>query len=399
MRNISIIFIILCIIGCAGTKGKKRAIKDVEKKTAINVYSQYWNTAEDSLNLFLHLELPFNHFVFKKKLDHFYSDIAFTLVISDAEKNIQVYRESWNEKIIKSYYEDTRNPKNYLTTERNISLLPGNYKLFLNIQDEDSRRNWQINKKYKLKKIDVLGPALLYLDNVESQKTFAVAITEKIDTLWIRTQVNLVDSLPHQIDFTVMRKEAVMDSGTINITAMGLNNLYYLPIPMIQHKRGWYEIILQYQNEEQSVSFSYGVTGQGYWSNDINEVVGVMQYILVAHSEYKKLKDMEESSQWDYIYEYWDEKDPSPETIKNELLIQLNDRVKYVNKNYSILMPGWRSDRGRIYIIYGQPQYVDESYQDTMGYTYQKWVYPNGKQFIFIDRSMSGDYSIYQEMY
>ena len=62
-------------------------------------------------------------------------------------------------------------------------------------------------------------------------------------------------------------------------------------------------------------------------------------------------------------------------------------------------MHGWRSDRGRIYIIYGEPHLVYESYQDNMGYNYQKWVYSNGKEFTFIDRTMSGDYTLYQERF
>ena len=108
---------------------------------------------------------------------------------------------------------------------------------------------------------------------------------------------------------------------------------------------------------------------------------------------------MDNLSKWNYLHNYWKEKDPSPKTPENELLNQINERVKFVNKNFSILKPGWRSDRGRIYIIYGPPQNVDESYQDQMGYNYLKWIYPSGKQFIFIDRSMSGDYSLYREMY
>ena len=408
MKKISII-IVLYIIGCAGNQGNKRAGIDTQKKSKINIYSQHWNISEDSLNLFLHFELPLNHFVFKKSPENFYSDINFTLVISDTEQNTQMYRESWNEKVTQTYYSDTRNPEKYFTTERNIALIPGNFKVFLNIQDADSRRNWQINKEYKLERIGALGPSLLFINdgfnilyedqnNVESQKSFAVVIREKIDTLWLRTQVYLVDSLSNQIDFSVIYKETVIDSGLINITGIGINYLYYLPIPMIQHKRGRYEITLSFQGEKQTVSFSYRIKGKRYWTDDLDEVVGVMQYMHIAHSDYKKLQDMDESSQWNYIDEYWKEKDPSPETEGNELLIQLNNRVEFVNKKFSIIIPGWKSDRGRIYIIYGKPKY-DESYQDQMGYTYQKWVYSSGKQFIFIDRSMSGDYSLFREMY
>ena len=398
MKNISFIFIVLLIISCAGTKGKKLSERDFQQKSGISIYSQYWNIGEDSLNLFLHFELPLDHFVFKKSPDQFYSDVAFTLVISDAVQNTQVYREFWNESVTQSYYEDTRNPDYYFTTERNISLIPGEYKIFLNIQDQDSRRNWKINKEYKLERVGILGPALLFVNNMESQKIFSMNIIATIDTLWLRSQVHLADSLPDQIDYTVIRKETVIDSGTINVTGTGLNHLYYLPIPMTQYRRGWYEITLSCQGEKQIISFSYEPKGNRYWTDDVDELVGVMQYILPTHSEYKKLKDLDESSQLDYIREYWKEKDPSSETDENELLLQLNERVKFVNKNFSILMPGWRSDRGRIYIIYGPPQY-DKSYKDQRGYNYQKWVYPSGKQFIFIDSRMSGDYSLYREMY
>ena len=207
MRKTSII-IILCIIGCAGIQGKKRTVKDFRKKDEINVYSRHWNISEDSLNLFLYFELPLNHFVFKKSQDHFDSDIAFTLVISDAGQNTQIYREHWNKKITQSFYEDTRNPEHYFTTERNISLIPGDYTFFLNIQDQDNRKSWKINKEYKLDRVDMIGPALLFVNNVESQKTFAVSIMNKTDTLWIRTQVNLQ---PERVISTMGEDEIKID--------------------------------------------------------------------------------------------------------------------------------------------------------------------------------------------
>ena len=239
MKKISIIFIILCLIGCAGIKGKKWPVKDSRYKSEISAYSQHWNTGEDSLNLFLHMRLPLKKIVFRKSHDHFYSNITYTLVISHAKKNVQVYRKSWNEKVIQPYYEDTRNPDNYFTTERNITLFPGHYKLFLNVQDEDSRQNWQLNEEYELERVGVLGPVLLFLNNSESQKTLAVNIVEEIDTLWIRTQVNLqverkirtigkgddefeIDS---DIQYAVTRKETIIDSGIVNVSGTGIKVL------------------------------------------------------------------------------------------------------------------------------------------------------------------------------
>ena len=408
MKKINFIIIILLILSCAGSQKKRSFEKDTQHKSKISIYSQHWNILEDSLNFFLHMEFPLNQLVFRKSAYHFYSDIAYTLVISHAEKNLQVYRESWNEQIIQPYYEDTRNSDNYYTTEKNITLSPGTYKLFFNVQDEDSRQNWQFNKEYKLESVNGLGPILPFINNENFHKIIAINTMAKIDTIWLRTQIHLIiqeseskilqDTIPDSIDYIVSREAIQIDSGKVNLSEIISNQLYYIPIPFKESIRGLYEITLRFKDFEQTTSFNYGNMEKQYWTDDIEELVGVMRYIIILHSEYKVLKEMDESSQWDYINKYWKEKDLSPETDENELLIQLNDRVKFVNKNFSILMPGWESDRGRIYIIYGPPQY-DESYQDQIGYSYQKWIYPSGKQFIFIDRSMSGNYSLYREMY
>ena len=346
----------------------------------------------------MHISLPFNHFVFKKNIDHFFSEVTFTLVISDKEQNIQMYRESWKEGITEPYYEDTRDPDNYFKTEKYISLHPGLYNLFLNVQDEDSRKNWKIVKEIKLERVNYLSPSLLFIKEKNGKLNHMDFIIQKTDTIFLRTQVNLPNSSDQNIEYTIIYNESIIDSGEIEISNVGIQNLYHLPIPFTQHKRGRYEIELSFLEDKQITSFSYGYKTKHYWTDDVKEVVGVMRYILL-YSEYKKLKGKDDLEKWNTINKYWKEKDPSPETPENELLIELNERVRYSNKNFSILMHGWRSDRGRIYIIYGEPHIVDVSYQDKMGYHYQKWVYSNGKEFIFIDRTMSGEFTLYQERF
>lgn len=402
----------LLIFSCAGiSKINKKSKVTIESK--IKVQTQYWNMTSDSINLYTHIALPLNRFVFKKQRDHFAGEIIFTLVISDAENNSQIHRESWREKISEPYYENTRDPDNYFKTERNIALLPGTYKLFLNVQDEDSRKNWKINKKLTLDRVNYISPSLLFIKENDGQMKQVDFLIQKMDTIWLRTQINFPNDdtlsgpvieksnqidLNKDIEFFVIHKEAIIDSGKVKITHAGIQNLYYLPIPIIQHNKGSYKIELRYLDDKQTTSFYYGFKTKNYWTDELDEVVGVMRYIL-PYSEYKQLKGKDESEKWEAINIYWKEKDPSPETDENELLNELNERVRFSNKNFSILMHGWRSDRGRIYIIYGEPQIVDETYRDNRGYNYQKWVYANGKEFLFIDRTMSGDYTLHHERF
>ena len=118
-QKIKNIFLILLIFSCAGIH-KKDQISE-KRGSEISIRTQQWNTGADSLNLYMHMVLPLNHFVFKKNIDHFFSEVTFTLVISDKEHNIQMYRESWKEGITEPYYEDTRDPDNYFRKEKNIT--------------------------------------------------------------------------------------------------------------------------------------------------------------------------------------------------------------------------------------------------------------------------------------
>ena len=396
IKTINYIIFILLIVSCAAVNKKKRT--DKKQSSEISIYTQQWNTGADNLNLYMHISLPLNHFVFTKQKDHFKSEVTFTLVISDNEENIQLFRETWKEKITEFYYENTRDLDNYFKTEKNIVLLPGRYKLFLNVQDEDSRKNWKVVKEIELNRVSYISSSLLFIKGKEEQLKQVSTVAEKSDTIWLRTQVNLPSESKPEIAYFITYDEAVIDSGSIAITDAGIENLYYLPIPLVQHKRGKYEIELRFMDDVQKTTFLYGHKAKYYWTDDINEVIGVMRYIL-TNSEFKQLKGKGASDNWEAINTYWKEKDPSPGTDENELLEELNERVKFSNKNFAVLMHGWRSDRGRIYIIYGKPQLVDDSFQDNSGYHFQKWMYENGKEFIFIDRTMSGDYTLYQERF
>ena len=66
-------------------------------------------------------------------------------------------------------------------------------------------------------------------------------IKQKTDTIWLRLQVNLPDTLNQGIDYTIIYDEAIIDSGEVVISDVGIQNLYYLPIPFTQHKRGKYK--------------------------------------------------------------------------------------------------------------------------------------------------------------
>ena len=127
----------------------------------------------------------------------------------------------------------------------------------------------------------------MFIKDKEEQVTQVDFILQKTDTVLLRTQVNLRKSLDAKIKYFITHKESIIDSGEVAISDTAMQNLYYLPIPLNQHKRGWYEIELILLDDKQTTTFHYGFKTKNYWTDEIDEVVGVMRYIL-PYSEYKK---------------------------------------------------------------------------------------------------------------
>src|SRR5579859_6288378 len=84
-------------------------------------------------------------------------------------------------------------------------------------------------------------------------------------------------------------------------------------------------------------------------------------------SEFKKLTTNAERDQ--FIEAFWQRRDPTPDTAENEYKEEHYRRIAYANEHFAAGMPGWRTDRGRIYIMYGPPTSIDSH---PMGGPYQR---------------------------
>ena len=100
IKKINLLIIIFSILSCTGSREKITFGND-RSKSEIKIYKQHWNITQNSMNLFIHVELPINRFVFTKALDHFYSNLVITMTLIDVDHNTQVFRDSWNARITK----------------------------------------------------------------------------------------------------------------------------------------------------------------------------------------------------------------------------------------------------------------------------------------------------------
>ena len=74
-------------------------------------------------------------------------------------------------------------------------------------------------------------------------------------------------------------------------------------------------------------------------------------------SAFMQLSNDEERDQ--FIEAFWQRRDPTPDTEENEFKEEHYRRIAYANEHFAAGIPGWKTDRGRIYIVFGPPDEID----------------------------------------
>jgi GWxTD domain-containing protein len=72
---------------------------------------------------------------------------------------------------------------------------------------------------------------------------------------------------------------------------------------------------------------------------------------------FENLSSDEERQQ--FIEQFWLRRDPTPGTPRNEFKEEHYERIVYANERFSSGKPGWKTDRGRLYIIHGKPDQIE----------------------------------------
>ena len=124
---------------------------------------------------------------------------------------------------------------------------------------------------------------------------------------------------------------------------------------------------------------------------------------------FKRFNTDEEREQ--FVEQFWLRRDPTPDSMENEYKEEHYRRIAYANERYASGIPGWKTDRGRIYITFGPPDEIEShpsggTYQrpitegggETSTYPFEDWRYRyidgigNDVNIEFVDPTMTGEY-------
>jgi len=114
-----------------------------------------------------------------------------------------------------------------------------------------------------------------------------------------------------------------------------------------------------------------------------------------------------------FIEEFWQRRNPDPDSVDNPVKEEHYRRIAYANEHFASGVAGWRTDRGRIYIMYGKPDDLEshtqgENYErpldqgggETKTYAFEDWTYHyiegigENVELEFVDPSGTGEFRL-----
>src|ERR1700728_3341630 len=160
----------------------------------------------------------------------------------------------------------------------------------------------------------------------------------------------------------------------------------------------------QKKQQKRNLNIELGKTYKKWLNEDVVWIITDQE-----RAAFKQLSNDEERD--NFIEAFWQRRDPTPDTEENEYKEEHYRRIAYANEHFAAGVPGWRTDRGRIYIVCGKPDEIeshpsggtyerpmDEGGGETSTFPFEDWRYRYiegiGQEVIveFVDTCMCGEY-------
>ena len=421
MKNTIIIYAILGAVlfsGSAMAQPKGMSSSRRQNMFGRDLFAyRYYNfadsTDENKSRLEFHVDVVNDLLSFIKIDDSIYKARYEVAVIIYNKKKEPIVEMSVSGRVTTETFAETNSRRNPMRHTIVTSLQPGNYKGSLQLIDLESneslskdleltvrdfsREKIRVSDIMFVDKIDSTDAGFKYtpnlshiFDNVKSAFAAYIELYSPQSEKNIDVEINILDSKGEKI-FAMNKKYPVVDN---RIPAI---------IPFREHLKNPGEYILAVTAKAGGKTAKIQRMFSVIWGNvplaENNLNMAIDQLALVAHkNDIEAMRNADEQDRKKLFNDYWQKRDPSPQTQKNELEDEFFRRVDFTNRNFTEITSGrsgWQTDRGKIYIVYGPPENVNHSDSDIQMPSTEIWYYNRlGRKYFFTDRSGDGVYRL-----
>ncbi len=350
---------------------------------------------------------------FIKQSEHNYTaQYEMSVEILDTQDNY-IEGKTIRNSIKVSSFEETNSNKLKNTGSTKFSIRSGDYTLRIELTDLDTQKRMTQIQEIKLNDYSRKNLAcsdLIFFDNVV-QKVPDDALFPNItssfsDSLLKPTLYFEIYPLPLTQNLNLTVK--IVDSNA-RLIAEQVENIEtsqkIIPktfdLKSIVSKPGRYAVRVQLSQDKklanQDSRFYINWNSHEMIFNKIDDTMELLT-ALGNPEEFKNYKNAPEPEKIDALEAFWKKRDPSPETEENEIKAEFYRRLEFVNQHFTIHFldkPGWKTDRGQIFIKFGEPSNIEQQASEINRPAYEIWVYDSIHQrIIFVDRTGFGDFQL-----
>ena len=388
-------------------------------------YAYFRGSAPDTARLELYFQIRHSLLEFSRSGDNLTAAYSLEIVVKDDDDRVMDTFDR-NRQIVLGADEESRTRTDFRSSQVSLEVPLGKYTAHFTLIDKSSGKKIVADLKMKVENLYSDQPRLSTVEflqaferRAESQSLFTkgdMIVVPVVHRVYGSMDNNRV-AYYYEIYAGEEAPEKVVVETKIRHYRRGMiyRDTVHLDLSQDVHRQlreisladftpGTYEleILLRGRRNKKlanrSTEFIVAWTEEGMIRNDWSATLQQLRLF----SEDVDVSDMEDLESYEdrlrAFQQFWRDRDPTDGTEENEAKVAFYYRISVANQLFGILQrDGWRTDRGRIYVQYGEPDYLTDEPFSIDALPYQIWHYVNMspvRNFLFVDEKGDGDYRL-----
>ncbi|HUH11818.1 MAG TPA: GWxTD domain-containing protein, partial [Longimicrobiales bacterium] len=425
----------LVLAGCGGAEGRRGGPSPMERgglAHPLEIYSELGLLTgserfpavasfvtlagpADSTWVVLGLSLPASALRFQREAEGFRAE--YTITVEFLRDSVSVERLERHETVRVPTFADTERTEESVVFQSAVALPPGEYVVELDARDAQSSRGFQARDPLEVPAYGetarrVAGPFTVYRASGRADRSevpdFILNPRQSVEYGGQAPRLYLESyGLPEGTPIRLMLSDADGAEAWVEEHSLDLGHdaLRYLiaDVPSARLTLGRMEVAVELAAQSAAVLPLLVIVSDQWVVANFEEVLQFVSYIA-SEAEMDTLRGVhggERQAAWE---RFWERRDPLPATPINEFRESFFERVRLASQRFREPgTPGWRSDRGEVYIVLGPPSGAQELAQDQRDIGVRaggavQWIYdsaPGGRlTLVFVDQTGFGRYEL-----
>jgi GWxTD domain-containing protein len=348
---------------------------------------------------------------------------------NDRLRNL-VQSRIWNASVALHSYEETQSDRKYDFTTQTLAIDPGKYLFEFEVSDRNSNRTYVRSIPVTVREMggEVAISDVTLIDSY-NEKDFTivprvnarVASDESGFQLFYEMYSNRARNLAvtrvvrrTRMDGTAPIAPAAMADGEVvepdvavteeeTVRVNTTKNQFIVTVPMEDLKVGAYTVEVTVSDpatgavlDKAERPFVVEWNGLANHIQNLDDAIAQLEYIAEPRDMNFIREAPNQVERAKRFESFWEKRDPTPGTRRNERMEAYYYRINAANRNYGVsIMDGWKTDRGFVLVRFGEPDHIRRKPHSFDYEPYEIWTFERiGRQFIFVDKTGFGDYEL-----